>query len=338
MTTFKRRKTKKLKHLDSLLIHGRVSDFMSTPPITQRKDASMRDAKTLMKENGISGIPIVDNDGKLAGLISIENIIIALEKGHIDDIIENHMIVEVVSVQNDMDVSTVMGYLMNYNFGRYPVVDQDRIVVGLITKGDLMEFLYAKLGSIYMHNKRRDDVLIPDISPPTEKTSIHGANYSYIIDNDDLDHAGEGATQFKKYLKENNCNTDVARRASIALYEAEVNVVLHGGGVGFIKAYLKDSQVFVVIIDHGPGIENIDLAMQPGWTTASDEVRERGFGAGMGLANIKKYSDKLVILSTCAGVKIEMVIIPSVKGKDKVKKKVQTSGEKELEKFLKGEG
>ena len=99
-----------------------------------------------------------------------------------------------------------------------------------------------------------------------------------------------------------------AEITSSALYEAEVNVVLHAYGKGHIRASVDDGHVFIIVSDGGPGIDDIEKAMQPGFTTASDEVRERGFGAGMGLDNIKKYTDKLIILSSESGIKMEMVI------------------------------
>jgi anti-sigma regulatory factor (Ser/Thr protein kinase)/predicted transcriptional regulator len=283
---------------------------MSSPPITLTKDATMAEAKTLMREKKISGIPIVDEEGLLTGFISLENIIIALENNRINDPIEKHMVKEVVYLLDDMGVSTVMDYFMKkYSYHRYPVVDWDHKVVGVVTQGDLMSHLYTRLGNIYMHNKRRDEILMPDKSIPKFETLEQGNTFSFEIDTDDLDEAGIGSTQFKKFLQERDFPSDSIRRTSISLYEAEVNVVLHGGGKGNIKAYLMNDRVFMVVEDSGPGIEDIELAMQLGYSTASDEVRKRGFGAGMGLDNIKKYTDKLIIISSGSGVKIEMVVI-----------------------------
>ncbi|UCF49743.1 MAG: CBS domain-containing protein, partial [Thermoplasmatales archaeon] len=265
---------------------------MTTPPITLKKDVTLAAAKALMRDHKISGIPIVDERGVLIGIISIENIIIALEKGYINDPIEKHMVKKVVYLYNDMAVSTAMGFLMNHDFGRYPVINRDQMVVGIVTKADLMQHMYERLGQIYMHNKRRDQVLTPvdfliDQETPESK-EYRDRLFSYTIENQDLDNAGQGSTQFKKFLQERNFPPDATRRASIALYEAEVNVVLHAKGKGLIKAFLEKNQIYIVIVDSGPGIDDIDLAIQPGYTTATDEVREKGFGAGMGLANIIK--------------------------------------------------
>ncbi|MCK4757680.1 MAG: CBS domain-containing protein [Thermoplasmata archaeon] len=307
------KKLLKYKQYDSLLINGRISDFMSKPPITLTREATMADAKALMRDNKISGIPIVDVDGVLVGLISLENIIIALEKQQINDPIEKHMVTDVSHLMENMAVSTVMSYLMTHGYHRYPVVDDKKKVVGIVTQGDLMLHLYTQLGNIYMHNKRREELLMPVIHHLDSDTKMDENSFSYDIDTRDMDQAGKGSTLFKKFLQEREVPVDEVRRASISLYEAEVNVVLHGSGKGEIKGYLVNDQIFMVVVDHGPGIEDIDLAMEIGYTTADDEARKRGFGAGLGLNNIKQYTDKLIIISSSHGVKIEMVVIPERK-------------------------
>ena len=297
------------EHFDSLLALDRVSGFMSTPPITLRKDESLADAKAIMRDYRISGIPVVDKEGILIGLITLEDIIIALEKGYIEEPIEKHMIKDIVTLSDDTNISTVIEYLMTYSYGRYPVIDKNRKVLGVVTNIDLVIHILERLGNVYLHNKRRDEILTRNrylLSPEPTGTD---QCFSYEIESKDLDIAGEGATLFKKHLQKHNVSPDIIRRASIALYEAEVNVVLHATGKGRIKGYLKDDQLVILISDDGPGIDNIEEAMQPGFTTASDEIRERGFGAGLGLANIKKYTDKLSILSSKTGLKMEMVMI-----------------------------
>ena len=294
----------------SLLIHGTVSDFMSKPPITISRKSTMADAKKLMHDHRISGVPIIDKDGVLRGIVSIENIIIALEKGYINDPVYKHMTKNVEWLLEDMDIHSALQYISKYNYGRYPVINRDIKVVGVVTKGDVMRFTYARLGSIYLHNKIRDEKLAHRKNLQSSETITDDHSFFHPINSTDLDNAGEGANLFKKFLQERKFPHNAIRRASISLYEAEVNVIIHAYGKGYIKAYCNGNRIIIVIVDNGPGIDDIDLAVQPGYTTASDEVREHGFGAGMGLANIKKYTDNLVILSkTGAGVKIEMVII-----------------------------
>ncbi len=100
----------------------------------------------------------------------------------------------------------------------------------------------------------------------------------------------------------------IVRKISISTYEAEVNVVIHGGGYGKIIANIDDESIVVFVEDQGPGIENIELVMQPGYSTAPEYIRALGFGAGMGLPNIKRFADKLIITSEKGkGAKVEML-------------------------------
>jgi len=182
-------------------------------------------------------------------------------------------------------------------------------VVGVVTNGDVILHILERLGNVYLHDKRREEILTPGKYLLRPEDMVRDQYFSFNIDSTDLDRAGEGASMFKRYLQQLKLPRALIRRASIALYEAEVNVVIHAQSKGRIKAYIKDDQIFIIVTDSGPGIDDIELAMKPGYTTATDEIRGRGFGAGMGLANIKKYTDKVVILSSEKGVKMEMVLV-----------------------------
>ena len=118
----------------------------------------------------------------------------------------------------------------------------------------------------------------------------------YNVSADDFISAGAASAAVKKTLKQLGFSSDFIRRASIAMYEGEINMVIHGGG-GVAEVEIAHQHVKITLIDQGPGIENIDLAMKEGYSTASDTVRELGFGAGMGLPNIKKQSDEFEITS-----------------------------------------
>lgn len=120
--------------------------------------------------------------------------------------------------------------------------------------------------------------------------------YEYEIAKEDFSRAGEASSDIKKKLRQVGISADLIRRIAIATYEAEINVVIHSNG-GKIIVLIKDTAIEIYVIDKGPGIENIDLAMQEGYSTASNQVREMGFGAGMGLPNIKRCSDEFYIES-----------------------------------------
>ncbi|MGN0538453.1 MAG: ATP-binding protein [Candidatus Fimenecus sp.] len=116
----------------------------------------------------------------------------------------------------------------------------------------------------------------------------------YTVPGDDFTRAGEASGSVKKALKDLGFSHDLVRRVVIALYEAEINLVIHAGG-GEIDVEISPECVSMVLTDHGPGIPDVALAMKEGYSTAPDNVRSLGFGAGMGLPNIKKYTDEMKI-------------------------------------------
>ena len=116
----------------------------------------------------------------------------------------------------------------------------------------------------------------------------------YDVPGDDFTRAGEASGNVKTHLKKLGFDPAVVRNVVIVLYEAEINMVIHAGG-GEIDVEIDPDQIRMVLTDHGPGIPDISLAMQEGYSTAPDNVRALGFGAGMGLPNIKKYTDDMQI-------------------------------------------
>lgn len=131
--------------------------------------------------------------------------------------------------------------------------------------------------------------------------------FNYEIQGGDFTRAGHASSEIKKVLKQLGINAKTIKNIVIALYEAEVNVVAHAYH-GNIHVIIDENKISMRLSDKGPGIPDIEKAMQVGFSTASKEVREMGFGAGMGLANIKKNTDKLEIKST-VGVGTEVTII-----------------------------
>ncbi len=116
----------------------------------------------------------------------------------------------------------------------------------------------------------------------------------YDIPSDDLTYAGEASSNVKKMLVQLGIDPVQIKKAAISMYEAEINAVIHGRG-GEADIIIDSGKITINICDNGPGIADLELAMQEGYSTASDEIREMGFGAGMGLPNMKRYADKLDI-------------------------------------------
>lgn len=123
-----------------------------------------------------------------------------------------------------------------------------------------------------------------------------GLTFHFDVDGDDFTSAGHASVQVKKSLRQLGLPPEIIRRVSIAMYEGEINMVIHAGG-GTADITVSEKDIEIVLADTGPGIKNIDEAMQEGFSTAPDNIRTLGFGAGMGLPNMKRYTDYMHIES-----------------------------------------
>jgi anti-sigma regulatory factor (Ser/Thr protein kinase) len=118
--------------------------------------------------------------------------------------------------------------------------------------------------------------------------------FRYDVDGDDFTSAGQALVQVKRNLRQLGLDSDTIRRVSIAMYEGEINMVIHAGG-GVAEVRVSEDCITIVLTDNGPGIKDIEKAMQEGYSTAPDEIRSLGFGAGMGLPNMKRHTDSIEI-------------------------------------------
>ena len=131
---------------------------------------------------------------------------------------------------------------------------------------------------------------------------------TYDISADDFTRAGEGSSDVKRKLKQMGVSPEAVRKVAIAMYEGEINMVIHAKG-GKITVEITPEQIKMILADVGPGIPDVELAMQAGYSTAPDEIRSLGFGAGMGLPNMKKYSDDMYIDTRLGqGTTITMIV------------------------------
>ena len=132
--------------------------------------------------------------------------------------------------------------------------------------------------------------------------------FKFDVDGSDFTSAGHASVQIKKNLRQLGLSPEVIRRVSIAMYEGEINMVIHAGG-GKAEVKVCEDYIEIILEDKGPGIKDIDQAMQEGFSTAPDQIRSLGFGAGMGLPNMKRYTDFMKIESTVGvGTKILMKV------------------------------
>ncbi len=135
-------------------------------------------------------------------------------------------------------------------------------------------------------------------------------SFEFIVASGELVEAGVVSSCIKKELMKRNVDRSIVRRVSVASYEAEINIVIHSNG-GTVRANFEDDRLEIVFTDIGPGIEDIDMALTRGFSTASEFARINGFGAGMGLLNIREVADEFYISSSDKGTILKVVFILS---------------------------
>ncbi|AEH50156.1 CBS domain-containing protein [Pseudothermotoga thermarum] len=306
---------KVLEKVQSFFLDMPITEIMTTNVISIKPDRTLKQVKEIMRIKRISGLPVIDDNRRLIGIVSIEDIIKALEGGYINDKVEERMTRNVVYLKNTDTLRDAIEVFEKYTYGRYPVVDEEMRLVGIVTKMDIITAILTKLGLVYLHDERRREVLESkeyyDRSLITGETlNKTGADFVFVIDYFDINLAGIGASKLRQFLLSKGVDEQTARRVAIATYEAETNVVIHSGSTGVIYCFVRPDTIYVRVEDYGKGIEDIELAMKEGYSTAPDYVRELGFGAGMGMANMKKCSDKMVVMSKVgAGTIVEMEFV-----------------------------
>ena len=247
------------------------------------------------------------------GIISIEDLIKALAEGEMAATVGKRMTRDPVTLRADEPLIRAVKYFARYGFGRFPVVGQGGELVGILTRGDIMQGLFKKLEVEYHEEEIRSyraSHIFEDII--SDRTSIL---LRYDVVARDFDHAGEASSKIKRALSRLGASPQIVRRAAIATYEAEMNIVLHADEGGEIVAEVQPGRMLIRVVDTGPGIPDVEQAMQPGFSTATEWIRELGFGAGMGLTNIQRCADEMRLESPLGKwTSLEIVIHLDQKG------------------------
>ncbi|MBR2838942.1 MAG: CBS domain-containing protein [Kiritimatiellae bacterium] len=283
-----------------LLQRLRVKDVMRDHDIISvvRTD-SMRFAQNLMKRNHISGVPVVE-EKRLFGIVSVNDIIKALEGGWISEPCQKHMATNLVVLEADMPLAFAIKFFQNYTFGRFPVLNKERDLVGIVSQRDVTRVLMQELTRELTRLEGRAEAPKDRCSDGPEARSEGALPYysmrQFVVVRNDLSSAGKAANEIKRMMKDACLDPKVVRRVAVAAYELEINVCIHSLG-GTITFILDTEKATVIAKDRGPGIKDVDWACQDGTSTANDWIRSMGFGAGMGLANSKRVSDCFSIQS-----------------------------------------
>ncbi len=298
---------REITKIQELVYELRVGDVMKRGVIKVIPSTQMSDLRAVLRDNRISGTPVVE-EGRLVGIISLEDFIRWLYDGGPDCAVVDRMTRKVISVFEDEPLIQAFNNLERFGFGRLPVLARGiGKLTGVITKGDIIGGLLKKLDIGYrqaeIHSTRSSHIFEDIVA---DKSALI---FEYQVSGGDFSRAGNSAGGLKTTLLRLGISPQITRRAAIATYEAEMNLIFFTNG-GKIKTKIEPEIIQIEVEDDGPGIPDIDQALKPGFSTAPEWVRELGFGAGMGLHNIQKCSDRMNLSSTVGkGTRLKVEIL-----------------------------
>jgi CBS domain-containing protein len=287
-----------------LLYRLKVRDAMSSPVITATPRDSLRTIQYRMRDNGITGVPVVEGEDRLAGLVSMGDIVEALDKGMISEPAESAMTRTVIVLEDDMPLAFATTYFNRYRFGRFPVLDRTGRLVGIVCASDIIRALLVRMNEEVTRLEERlaerqaaekaAALAAAGGEPATGGEAVE--RLSFNVTRLDFENAGTASAALKKLLKARGVDPSIARRAAVASYELELNVVIHSEG-GMISFEVGKGRIGILAEDRGPGIPDVEAAMKEGFSTANEWIRSLGFGAGMGLPNTRRVSDEFSLES-----------------------------------------
>jgi CBS domain-containing protein/anti-sigma regulatory factor (Ser/Thr protein kinase) len=304
-----------LSKIHELVREMKVSRVMTASIYSLSPTSTMKELEDLLREHRISGAPVVA-DEKLVGVVSIEDLIHALEQQQLDAPVAEFMTSEnLVLAHAQEPVMEALRRFEQTGIGRMPVVDARENLVGIITRGDITMALLRALQELYTEAEEIQDRAQHFFDAlESEATSLQ---LRYTVEKGNFARGGDASAKIKRALLRIGASPQLSRRVAIATYEAEMNLIIHTDAGGLILADIQPNEIAVVAQDSGPGISDVELAQQPGYSTATSAVREMGFGAGMGLTNIARCTDSMSLWSVeGVGTRLQMVfqVTPSETG------------------------
>ncbi|MBP7197449.1 MAG: CBS domain-containing protein [Anaerolineaceae bacterium] len=296
----------KITRLEELAYELSVGKVMTSKVYSLHPEQTMREALDQFQKHKISGAPVAI-DGNLLGILSIEDLIRSLRDGRIDLTVTDYMTSHVITARKEDPVIEALKLFVKSQVGRLPVLDSDGKLVGILTKGDITNGLLNALQNDFENEeliRYRASHLFEDIVSDRSTLTLR-----YNVRKNDFSRGGAASNNIKKALLRLGATPQIARRCGIAVYEAEINLIIHTNHGGVLRVEIEPDRITMEAYDDGPGIPDISLAMQPGYSTATQEVREKGFGAGMGLVNIKSCVDEMNLSSSSdRGTSLYMVM------------------------------
>jgi len=295
-----------LSKVQELIYEVKIGEVMTKDVVCVSPETFMFELKEVLRSRHISGVPVLE-DGELVGIVSVQDLIQALERGAIDDVVRNWMSTDLITVRDhDSVVEAVKAFALR-PVSRLPVVNEQGQLVGILTGGDITRGLLRALDLGYRQeeiSRYRASHIFEDIESDDSSLLLR-----HKIAARDFTRGGEASSKIKRALLRLGGRPQLVRRVAIATYEAEMNIVIHSERGGEIIAQIRPDCVRIEARDDGPGITDVEEALKPGFSTAPDWIRELGFGAGMGLTNIQRCADHFAIESAPGtGTALEIVV------------------------------
>jgi len=300
----------KISRVEELSYELKVHEVMSANLRTVSPEMQLSKVMEILRVNRISGVPVMQGD-QLLGILSLEDIVRAMQKNELSAPVSQYMTSKLITIANYDSIVGAIQKFSDSRLGRLPVVDENNKLVGMITKGDITRGILVALQKDYKEEevrRYRASHLFEDII--SDRTTLV---LRYNIKAQDFTRGGNASSHIKRALLRLGADPQIARRCGIAVYEAEINLIIHTTHGGILKLEVESHRITMSTTADGPGIPDIEQVLQPGYSTATEQVREMGFGAGMGLVNIKRCVDKMEIESTVGkGTKLTMrIYIPT---------------------------
>jgi len=319
-----------VSRVQELVYELKIEEVMVRDVITVTPETTLREFKELLRTKRISGTPVVQGE-RLVGIISLEDLIKALEDGEMDALVGAKMTPKVEVLHADEPVVHAVNRMSRSGFGRFPVVNRAGQLVGILTRGEIIRGLLRRLEVSYrdeeIHRYRSSHIFEDIIS---DRTSLV---LRYHVQPRDFSIGGAASSRIKRAIERLGGNPTLARRVGVAAYEAEINLVIHSDHGGEMVVEIQPDQLHILVADDGPGIPDVEQAMRPGFSTAPDWIREMGFGAGMGLLNIKNCADEMKLQSVLGeGTWLEMWFRIPAAGADGSKQQAASSKQPVAEK------
>ena len=298
-----------ISRVEELSYDLKIREVMTADVKTATPEMPLSRVLEILRLNRISGLPVVETE-KLVGVLSLEDIVRALQKNELSAPTREYMTRDVVTVANYESIVTAISTFTEKQLGRLPVVDENDRLVGMITKGDITRGILVALQKDYKEEevrRYRASHLFEDII--SERTTLV---LRYTIKAGDFTQGGKASSHIKRALLRLGADPQITRRCCIAVYEAEMNLIIHTTNGGILKLEVEPHRISMSAVDDGPGIADTEMVFQPGYSTATEQVREMGFGAGMGLVNMKRCVDEIKLESSVGrGTKLLMrIFIP----------------------------